>query len=183
MPRSGRVARNYREQMPAWNLAGTSLQRHQAETICRDIYMDKQIEKTLSLVHTVKRVFTLALMLLMLLVVSASVLELGIIIYQELTDPAKGIIFLEIHELLHIFGFFFLILIGVELLETVEMYFRKNTIHAEIVLMVAIIAVARKVILLDLTAYDPVSIIGLALIIVALGVSYYLLKRAVPAEK
>jgi len=140
--------------------------------------MDKQIIRTLTWVHAVKRVFTLLLLLLMLIVVAASVIELAIILYQEITDPAKGMIFLEINELLYIFSFFFMILIGIELLETVEIYFRKNTIHAEIVLMVAIIAVARKVILLDLGAYDPVSIVGFGLIIVALGISYYLMKKA-----
>ena len=140
--------------------------------------MDKKIERTLAITHKIKRVFTLLVMLLMLFIVAASVIELAILIFRDVTDPRTGGLFLDIGELLHLFGFFFMILIGVELLETVEMYFRENTIHAEIVLMVAIIAVARKVILLDLHAYDPVSVIGLAFIIVALGVSYYLLKKA-----
>ena len=56
------------------------------------------------------------------------------------------------------------------------MYFKNNVIHAEVVLLVAVIAVSRKVILLDLDKYDPVAIIGLGLIIVALGGCYALIK-------
>ena len=46
-------------------------------------------------------------------------------------------------------GGFLLVLIGIELLDTIKAYFRENTIHVEIVILLAIIAIARKVILLD----------------------------------
>lgn len=121
---------------------------------------------------------TLSLLILMLIIVAISVFELAVILYQEITGPATGAIFLVITELLNLFSFFFMILIGLELLETIEMYFKENIIHAEIVLLVAVIAVARKVILLDLKAFDPLAIIGFALVIVALGVSYFLIKKS-----
>ena len=76
-----------------------------------------------------------------------------------------------------IFSFVFIILIGFEMMETIEMYFKKNVVHAEVVLLVAVIAVTRKVILLDLEKYDPVEIIGLGIIILSLGACYYLIKR------
>ena len=71
---------------------------------------------------------------------------------------------------------FFIILIGFELIETVEMYFKDNVIHAEVVLLVAVIAISRKVILLDLEKYDPLAMIGLGIIIIALGGCYSLIK-------
>ncbi len=88
------------------------------------------------------------------------------------------VLFLEIDELFKVFGFFFIILIGFELVETVEMYFKDNVIHAEVVLLVAVIAVSRKVILLDLEKYDPLAIVGLGIIIVALGACYWLIKHS-----
>ena len=69
--------------------------------------MENQINKTLNLVHKMKRVMTLILLILVLIIVAASVVELAVILYQEITDPAKGIIFLDIAELLNLFGFFF----------------------------------------------------------------------------
>ena len=65
-------------------------------------------------------------------------------------------------ELLGIFGVFLSVLIAVELVETVEVYFKDNEVHAEIVLLVALIALARKVVLLDLGKYDPLTILGIA---------------------
>ena len=52
-------------------------------------------------------------------------------------------------------GAFLLVLIGVELLDTIKAYFHENAIHVEIVVLLAIIAVARKVILIDPTAVNP----------------------------
>ncbi len=82
---------------------------------------------------------------------------------------------LEIGELLEIFGMFLLVLIGVELLETVKMYFTQKTVHVEVVLTVALIAIARKVIILDIKKVPSLTLIGIAAIIVALSAGYYLL--------
>ena len=61
-------------------------------------------------------------MLLMLAVVAFATIELGLMLFQRLVDPAQGMLLLEIDELLDLFGFFLLILIGIELLETIGMY-------------------------------------------------------------
>ena len=131
--------------------------------------MENGFEKVISLIRTLKRSMSLFVLIVMTLIVAASVVELVIILYLEMFDPLGNGLFLEIDELFRIFGFIFMILIGFELMETIEMYFRDNVIHAEVVLLVAVIAVSRKVILLDLEKYDPVAILGLGLIIVALG--------------
>lgn len=115
-------------------------------------------------------------LILMTIIVAISIVELGIILYVDLFDPTDNVLFLEIDELFRIFGFFFIILIGFELVETVEMYFKENIIHAEVVLLVAVIAVSRKVILLDLEKYDPLAVVGLGVIIVALGACYWFIK-------
>lgn len=118
-----------------------------------------------------------------MIIVIIAIVELGIILYLDIFDPTDNVIFLEIDELFKIFGFFFIVLIGFELVETVEMYFKENVIHAEVVLLVAVIAVSRKVILLDLEKYDPIATIGLALIIIALGGCYYLIKKSYRVKK
>jgi uncharacterized membrane protein (DUF373 family) len=48
---------------------------------------------------------------------------------------------------------------------------------------VAVIAVSRKVILLDLEKYDPLAIIGLGIIIIALGLCYWLIKQSYREKK
>jgi uncharacterized membrane protein (DUF373 family) len=138
--------------------------------------VENNIDKVISLVHTLKRWMSLFVLIVMAVIVAASIVELVIILYLEIFSSTGNVLFLEIDELFRIFGFVFIILIGFELMETVEMYFKENVIHAEVVLLVAVIAVSRKVILLDLEKYEPLAIIGLGIIILALGGCYYLIK-------
>ena len=62
------------------------------------------------------------------------------------------------------------------------MYFRENAIHVEIVLLLAIIAVARKVILLDpsgMTGIDyGLELMGIGVIVACLAGGYFLIKKA-----
>jgi uncharacterized membrane protein (DUF373 family) len=85
-------------------------------------------------------------------------------------------------ELLGAFGVFLTVLIALELVETVEVYFREHAVHIEIVLLVAMIALSRKFVLLDPHDYEPQVLFALAAILLSLGVTYYLVRRSGPAE-
>jgi uncharacterized membrane protein (DUF373 family) len=78
---------------------------------------------------------------------------------------------------MEIFGFFLLVLIGIELLETIKAYLVTNVVHVEIVLEVALIAIARKVIILDVGKYEPLTLIGIACLIVAVSLAFYVIKQ------
>jgi uncharacterized membrane protein (DUF373 family) len=88
------------------------------------------------------------------------------------------VVLLEIDELLDIFGFFLLILIGVELLETIKAYLVEHVVHVEIVLEVALIAIARKVIILEPKELPPLTLLSIAALIVTLAIAFYLEKQA-----
>ena len=120
----------------------------------------------------------LAVLVLMALLVAASIIELALVVFREITDPTKGILFLKIEEFLRIFGFVFMVLIGFELLESITIYFKENVIHAEVVILIAVIAVSRKMILLDMEKYEAESLMALSLIMLSLGASYYFIKRS-----
>lgn len=106
----------------------------------------------------VERVIVLSLLVMMVLVVFLSTVDLGWIIIKDIiiTPPA---FLLDIDELLDIFGMFLLVLIGVELLETVKMYLTKKTVHVEVVFTVAMIAIARKVIILDIKEVSSLTLL------------------------
>lgn len=123
-----------------------------------------------------ERVIVAALIVMMMVVVALATAELGWIIIQDLITPP--VLLLEVDELLDIFGFFLLILIGVELLETIKAYLRDNVVHVEIVLEVALIAIARKVIVLDVAKYDGVRLLAIAALITALSAGFFLQRRA-----
>ena len=116
-----------------------------------------------------------ALMVMMAIVLGLATLDLGWLIIKDITHPPYFL--LDVNQLLDIFGLFMLVVIGIELLETImKTYITQGQPHYEVVLSVAIIAIARKVIILDLKEVDSLSLIGIASIIIALTVGYFLMK-------
>jgi uncharacterized membrane protein (DUF373 family) len=120
-----------------------------------------------------ERVIVLSLLIMMVAVVILATVDLGWLIIKDMITPP--VILLDINELLEVFGMFLLVLIGVELLETVKMYLTKKMVHVEVVFTVAMIAIARKVIILDIKEVSSLTLIGIGAIIVALSAGYYLL--------
>lgn len=71
-----------------------------------------------------------------------------------------------------------LIVLGLELLETLRVYFTHHRVRLEIILVVAIIAVGRHVINLDFHGVSGAEVAGIAALILALTGGYYLVKKA-----
>lgn len=130
----------------------------------------------MEIINKFERFIVITIISLMILTILISTVELAVIIYKEFMATPKYL--LDIKNLLEIFGFFFMILIGLELLHTIKTYLSENIVHVEVVILVAMIAVGRKFILLEYKAIDPLVLFGLSTVIITLAVSYYLLKRA-----
>ena len=97
------------------------------------------------MIRIIQKFVVLALCGMLGVVVILSTLHLGVLIVQEVWAPPRFLI--RVQGLLEIFGYFLLVLIGVELLETLKAYLKKDVIHVRVVLEVALIAMARKVII------------------------------------
>jgi len=81
--------------------------------------------------------------------------------------------------LLHdVFAGFLMLLIGLELMKTIVMYLEEHIIHVEVVLSVAMIAIARHAIDVDYKVVPPLAMIGMGSIIIALAVGYFFFKKA-----
>lgn len=130
-----------------------------------------------------EKMITFMLMVMMALVLFLSTLDLAWIIIKDIITPPY--LLLDIDELLEIFGFVLLVLIGIELTETMVKTYQSQSIdHAQIVMSVAIIAIARKVITLDVKDLNGMSLLGIAAIILSLSIGYFLLKwKAHPRGK
>jgi uncharacterized membrane protein (DUF373 family) len=118
---------------------------------------------------------------MMALVVLLATAELFYIIVADVVTPP--LVLLDIDQLLEIFGYFLLVLIGIELLETFKIYLEENVINVQVVLLVAIIAIARKVIILDVKSLPSMTLIGIGVIVVSLSTGYYLVKKSQQDEK
>ncbi len=119
----------------------------------------------------VQKLIVLALSGMLVIVVLLSTVHLGYLIGEEVWKPPRFLI--PVQGLLEIFGYFLLVLIGVELLETLKAYVKKDVIHIRVVLEVALIAMARKVIIEEPNVVPSLTLFGIAALILALGIAYF----------
>ena len=137
----------------------------------------------LDFINKFEKFFYGALIVMLMIILVFALGELAYTIIGSLTNPSSvtnlpAFGLLENKELLNVLGIFLLVLIGIELLDTMMEYFRENAIHVEIVVLLAIIAIARKVILLDPSQMDGVELIGIGVIILGLSGAYFLIRKA-----
>ena len=118
---------------------------------------------------------TRVLLVMMAAVVLLATVELGWILAKDVLTPP--LFLLEIHELLELFGQFLLVLIGIELLHSMKVYVQHREIHLEAVLVVAVIAVARKIVVVDPKELPEGALLGIAAVMLALTLGYYLVRR------
>jgi len=137
---------------------------------------ERRPERLFVLMRVVERTVFIALALLMMLAIVLSTIELAWILISELRKAPAML--LDIRNLLEVFGFFMMILIGLELLEIIKSHITAKHIQIEIVLLVALIAIARKVIILEIKDSNPWVLVGMAAIITGLSVGYFLIARA-----
>ncbi len=126
----------------------------------------------------IERFVVFSLLVFMAVVIIVATIELAIIIFKELStrSTSEGVL-IDINNLVKIFGFFLNVLIGLELFETVKLYLKENIFHGEVILMVGLIAISRKVIVLDYTHESPMMLMAISLLIFSISVGYYLIKR------
>jgi uncharacterized membrane protein (DUF373 family) len=91
---------------------------------------------------------------------------------------------LETDELLNTFGNILLVIMGVELLETFKTYKIEHNVNTQMVLLVALTAMARKVVILEPNSTPGnANLLGTAAVIIALSAGYYLLKKGKSDEE
>ena len=133
------------------------------------------------IIHKFEWFIVLALLLMMMLALLASTVELAIILVEQLLAPPM--LLLDVKEMLTVFSFFLMVLIGLELVETIKMYLDENVFRVEVVVLVSIIAVTRKIIIIDFDSVSYEILLSVAALMIALSAGYFLLKRAVTPSK
>ena len=89
---------------------------------------------------------------------------------------------LNISDILATFGAFLAVLIAIEIFTNITSYLRDETIHIKIVLATALIAIARKVIVLDYKELNPDYVYATAAVVLALAIAYWLTVIKNPVE-
>jgi uncharacterized membrane protein (DUF373 family) len=113
---------------------------------------------------------------LLMIIVTVSTAEFGWLLLRDL-ESIRGRL-LDVEQMFELFGYSLLILIGVELISTLNVYLRRGGVHVEVVLEVALIAMAQKVIVLDTARAGGLSLLGLAALILTLAGAFCMMRAA-----
>ncbi|WP_414530788.1 phosphate-starvation-inducible PsiE family protein [Nodularia chucula] len=132
-------------------------------------------ENFMHLIENIEVLVAKVLSLAMVVVIIAAIFDLGFYLINQLFTSPYG----KFHQVLFtIFGLFLNILIALEILENITAYLRKHVVHVELVIVTSLIAVARKIIILDLEKVTGVTIIGLAVAVLSLSIAYWIIRNS-----
>jgi uncharacterized membrane protein (DUF373 family) len=134
-------------------------------------HVSKQDDWFLWLLKRIIHLCLKALGLLMILVIIFGVIDVAWTIYQRFMAQPRFI--LTMGDILMTFGAFMVVLIAIEIFQNIILYLRDDVIHVKIVLATALMAIARKVIILDYDELEPLYIFATGVVLVATGVTYF----------
>ena len=118
--------------------------------------------------------------LLMIVVIIFGVIDVAWTLYERLASSPRFI--LTMGDILATFGAFMVVLIAIEIFQNIILYLRDDVIHVRIVLATALMAIARKVIILDFDELEPMYVVGTGIVLIATGITYYFIHK-LPADK
>lgn len=118
------------------------------------------------------------LAILMTAVILWGVLDVVYVLYERILSPPY--LLLEITDILATFGAFMAVLIAIEIYVNITIYLRDDIIHVKIVMATALMAVARKVIVMDMDQMDVNKVLALAAVVLAMSIGYWLVSTHAP---
>ncbi len=114
-----------------------------------------------------------ALMLILILSMVLGTADLFILFYKKVADPHPFPLLIDVHELYAIFSVLLIIVVGYELFKSMYLILKVDLIPVKSILKIAAIALANKVITLNLKEIEINELFGLAALIVCIGVAYF----------
>lgn len=122
-----------------------------------------------------ERVLARVLACLLGVVLIAGTLQLVLFTAESLFNPDQN--WLE-GGLIRLLDHLLLLLIGLEVLQNVTAYLRDHSIHTELVLLTAITAVARKVIVMPPgQVKDPLTLVGVGVVVLCMASAFLLIRN------
>jgi uncharacterized membrane protein (DUF373 family) len=115
-----------------------------------------------------------AMAVLMTLVILWGVADIIWVLYTDLTTGDDPVLMLSMPEILETFGAFMAVLIAIEIFVNITVYLRDDVIHVKIVMATALMAIARKIIILDTDKVEWPMVAALAAVVIAMSIGYYL---------
>ncbi|MBN1958969.1 MAG: phosphate-starvation-inducible PsiE family protein [Desulfuromonadales bacterium] len=127
------------------------------------------------LIQWLRKVIHMAVRLLAVLMTAVilwGVADVFLVLYEKLIEPP--FMMLTINDILATFGAFMAVLIAIEILVNIVIYLRDDVIHVKIVLATALMAIARKVIIMDFDKISADYVWATGGVTLAMAIAYWL---------
>jgi uncharacterized membrane protein (DUF373 family) len=129
-------------------------------------------DRLIKTLHYFIRFAVRILAILMTFVILWTIADVVLVLYKRLMAPP--FMFLNLGDILALFSTFLITLIGIEIFLNITLYIRKDIIPIQLVIVTALIAIARKIIVFDFNIVTPNYIYATAAVVVTLGITYWL---------
>ncbi len=136
-------------------------------------YSHKNEDSLMRYLWFIIRICVRGLALLMTMVIVWGIFDVVYVLYQRMMTPPYFL--LNINDILATFGAFMAVLIAIEIFANIVIYLQSEMIHLRLVISTALMAAARKVIVLDYSVNNYLEVLSVACVILALAVCYWLI--------
>ena len=145
------------------------------QDLAEGLHINETEEPLIHWLHVIIRFCVRVLAVLMTLVIIWSVADVAWVLYERATTSPLGL--LNVNDILVSFGAFMATLIAIEIFLNIVLYLRDDVLHVKLVLATALMAIARKVIVLDYKTLEPEYIWATAAVVFALSIGYWLVVK------
>ena len=142
-----------------------------------ELSLDEE-DRLMKILHHTIRGAVKVVAVLMVFTILWGVLDVVYILYQQLLAPTFTTF--SIRDIVPIFSSSLAPIIAIAIFINITLYIRKDVIHVKLVVATALMAMARKVIIFDFSKITPLYIFGTATVVLALGITYWLIDRPLP---
>lgn len=115
------------------------------------------------------------LAVLMVILIFFGVADVIYVLFQQLLTPP--VYLLNISDIFESFAAFLAVLVAIEIFVNIRIYLRSSELSVKLVLATALMAAARKVIVLDFDKLGALEVFSLAALVISLGISYAWISR------
>lgn len=130
----------------------------------------------IKMLHHIIRFGVKALAVLMVILILLGIIDVAFVMYEKIMEP--HFMLMTINDMLETFGAFLAVLIAIEIFLNITLYIRSDVIPVKLVVATALMAISRKVIVFDYKHLPPEYVNASALVLIALGVTYWLLQKS-----
>ena len=129
----------------------------------------------ISFLHKVIKFAVKILAILMVIVIFWGVADVIYVLYHNLME--EPYMLLNISDIFKTFAAFLAVLIAIEIYQNIVLYLRTDVLPIKLVIATALMAIARKVIIIDFKDISPDYIFATAAVVLSLGITYYLVSK------